>query len=108
MRKTFYNTFWFGISTGVLIQVIAFFFILVINKSLIGYTERSSFDFLAYLLDYEVGITEMIPKLLSLAAIADLLLFFLFIWTDLLKSARGVIAAALLLGLVIVYLKFIF
>jgi hypothetical protein len=106
MKKTFYNTFWFGITTGILIQALAFFFILVLNKSLIGYTERSAFEFLNYLLDYEAGTSEVIPKLLSLAAIADLALFFLYIWTEQLKSARGVIASALILGLVIVYLKF--
>ncbi len=106
MNKSILNTFLFGLLTGLVFQIIAFCVILILNKSLIGYTERSAFDFFSYLMDYEEGKSQIIPKLLSLSAIADLLLFFIFIWTERLKSARGVIAATLALGVVIVILKF--
>jgi len=48
----------------------------------------------------------MLSKVLSLAAIPNLLLFFLFIWTDRTLSARGVIFATLLVALVMLVLKF--
>lgn len=107
MKKSIYNSFLFGLGGGIIVLTIAFFILLFANKSVIGYTERSVFDFLSYLTDYEEGRTQIIPKLLSLSALADLLLFFIFIWTDNLKSARGVIASAFLLGIIIVLLKYI-
>jgi uncharacterized membrane protein SpoIIM required for sporulation len=107
MRKTFYDTFLFGILAGVVVQLISFYFILLLHKSLLGYTERSVVEFLQYLLNYDTGRTQIIPKLLSLSAISDLLLFFIFIWTNKLRSARGAIGSAFLLGIVIVILKFI-
>jgi hypothetical protein len=107
LKKPFLNTFLFGILTGIVIQLIAFYIVLVLNKSLIGYTERSAFDFFSYLMDFEEGRSNVIPKLLSLSVIGDLLWFFVFIWTDKLKSARGVIGSAFLTGIVIVILKFV-
>ena len=84
----------------------AVYILLFFHKSYVGYTERPVSDFLSYLMNYGTGRTQIIPKLLSLAAIPDLLLFFAFIWTDRLKSARGVIGSAFLLGIVIAILKF--
>ena len=74
---------------------------------MVGYTERSIFDFLSFFMGYDEGRAQIIPKLLSLSAIPELLLFFVFIWTDKLKSARGVIGSAFLLGIVIIILKLI-
>ncbi len=107
MKKAYLNTFLFGLITGVLIQLISFLILLYVNKSVVGYTERSSFEFLQYLMNYDTGREIIVPKLLSLAAIADLLLFFIFIWTEKLMSARGAIGAAFLMGLSIVLLKFV-
>ena len=50
--------------------------------------------------------TGMLSKLLSLAAIPNLLLFFLFIWTNRTFSARGVIFATFVVALVMLILKF--
>ncbi|RPI44538.1 MAG: hypothetical protein EHM46_02735 [Bacteroidetes bacterium] len=47
-----------------------------------------------------------LSKILSLATIPNLLLFFIFIWTDRTFSARGVIFATLVLALVMLVLKF--
>ncbi len=107
MKKTFSDSFLFGLITGLIIQVLAFFLILFLNKSLIGYTERSVFEFLDYLMGFAEGKSHIIPKLLSLAAISDLLLFFIYLWTNWLKSARGVIGSAFILGTLILLLKFI-
>jgi hypothetical protein len=48
----------------------------------------------------------MLSKTLSLATIPNLLLFFIFLWTDRTFSARGVIFATLLMALVMLVLKF--
>jgi hypothetical protein len=47
-----------------------------------------------------------LSKILSLATIPNLLLFFIFIWTDRTFSARGVIFATLIMALVMLVLKF--
>jgi len=50
---------------------------------------------------------NMLSKLVSLSAIPNLLLFFLFIWTNRNFSARGVIFATLLLAFIMLILKFV-
>jgi hypothetical protein len=105
MKKSIYNSFLFGILSGIGVQLISFYFIVLINKSILGYTERSVFEFLFYFMDFDTGRAQIISKLLSLAAIPDLLLFFIFIWTDRLKSARGVIGSAFILGIVVIIFK---
>jgi len=48
----------------------------------------------------------LLSKVVSLAAIPNLLLFFLFIWTDRTFSSRGVIFATLILAFLMLVLKF--
>ena len=50
---------------------------------------------------------DMLSKMVSLAAIPNLLLFFLFIWTNRNFSARGVIFATLLLAFLMLILKMV-
>ena len=47
-----------------------------------------------------------LSKLVSLSVIPNLLLFFLFIWTNRSFSARGVIFATLIVAMVMLVLKF--
>lgn len=49
----------------------------------------------------------MLSKVLSLATVPNLLLFFLYIWTQRNFSARGVIFATLLMAFVMLVLKFV-
>jgi len=49
----------------------------------------------------------MLSKVLSLATIPNLLLFFVFIWTRRNFSARGVIFATLLMAFLMLVLKFV-
>ncbi len=49
---------------------------------------------------------RILSKVLSLSTIPNLLLFFMFIWTDRTYSARGVIFATLVVALVMLVLKF--
>jgi hypothetical protein len=60
-------------------------------------------------LDFLVRFQDMgmLSKLVSLAAIPNLFLFFLFIWTKRNFSARGVIFATLLLAFIMMILKFV-
>jgi len=65
-------------------------------------SDRGFVDFLIYFQKM-----KMLSKVVSLAAIPNLLLFFLFIWTNRNFSARGVIFATLLLAFVMLILKFV-
>jgi hypothetical protein len=49
----------------------------------------------------------VLSKMVSLAAIPNLLLFFIFIWTDRYFAARGVIFATLLVAGAMLVMKFI-
>ena len=64
---------------------------------------------------YDVGLGEFLvslqkigalSKLISLSVIPNLLLFFLFIWTNKSFSARGVIFATLIVAMIMLVLKF--
>lgn len=48
----------------------------------------------------------MLSKVLSLCTIPNLLLFFIFIWTNRTFSARGVIFATCVVGFIMLVLKF--
>ena len=50
---------------------------------------------------------RMLSKVVSLAAIPNLLLFFIFIWTNRNFAARGVIFATLLLAFLMLILKLV-
>ena len=64
---------------------------------------------------YDMGLGEFLSsfqrigalsKIVSLSVIPNLLLFFLFIWTNRIFSARGVIFATLVVAMVMLVLKF--
>jgi hypothetical protein len=65
-------------------------------------SDRGFVDFLVYFQEM-----KMLSKVVSLTAIPNLLLFFLFIWTKRNFSARGVIFATLLLAFVMLILKIV-
>ena len=64
---------------------------------------KSDLGFVDFLQQFQQ--MDMLSKVVSLAAIPNLLLFFLFIWTNRNFSARGVIFATLLLAFVMLILK---
>ena len=66
---------------------------------------KSDHGFVAFLQQFQQ--MDMLSKLVSLAAIPNLLLFFLFIWTNRNFSARGVIFSTLLLAFVMLILKIV-
>lgn len=93
-RKRF-DTLLSGLIPGILLPLVALVVIWAIQS------EEGIFDFLRKFQHQKV-----LSKLVSLAALPNLLLFFLFIWTDRTFAARGVIFATLLLAFVMLVLKF--
>ncbi|MBE9519156.1 MAG: hypothetical protein IMY68_11325 [Bacteroidetes bacterium] len=65
-------------------------------------SDRGFVDFLVYFQEM-----KMLSKVVSLTAIPNLLLFFLFIWTNRNFSARGVVFATFLLAFVMLILKMV-
>ena len=78
--------------------------ILPLTTLIIIWVIRYDGGFLQFLKDFQqIG---LLSKAVSLAAIPNLLLFFLFIWTDRTFSSRGVIFATLVVAFLMLVLKF--
>jgi hypothetical protein len=96
MSKKKFDTLLTGLIPGIVLPVLVLLvFWIVKSKQTLG-------DFLV---DFQQ--MGMLSKVVSLAAIPNLLLFFLFIWTNRNFAARGVIFATLLLAFLMLILKFI-
>lgn len=92
-----YNTVYLGLVSGFLAPVLAFF---------AYYTWQ--FHELSFSAFWDILIARgVLAPMFSLSAIPNLLVFFIFIWTDRLYAARGVLAATFIIGAVIVVLKFL-
>ncbi len=55
----------------------------------------------------EVIIRKVSTQVISMCAVPNLLLFFIFIWTNKLLSARGVLAATFIIAFVVLIIKFL-
>jgi hypothetical protein len=91
-----YDKLLVGLLAGLLIPVIAF---LVSWKITFDGSLREYF--------YQFQTINRLSSLISLSAIPNLLLFFVFIWLDMYRGARGVIFATLILALLMVIIKFL-
>jgi hypothetical protein len=96
MKKNKLNTLGTGLITGFIIPVISFLGVAIYRMSL-GLSLK---DFISFL--NEAGI---LTQVISLCLIPNLLLFFIFIWTSRLISARGVIMSMFVFGFLILVLK---
>ncbi len=85
---------WWGLIPGIILPLTTLIIIWVI---------KYDGGFLQFLKKFQQF--GLLSKVVSLAAIPNLLLFFLFIWTDRTFSSRGVIFATLVAGAIIVILK---
>ena len=90
-----FNSLWWGVVPGILLPMVT-----MVVIWLIKYPEGGLFSFLKTFQQQGV-----LAKLVSLAALPNLGVFFLFIWSDRSFSARGVIFATLIIALVMVVLK---
>jgi len=94
MRNRFDNL-WLGLAVGVLAPALAVFLIV-----------KYVYPF-EHLQNYYEGIWMYIvaPRVLSLGSIPNLASFFLFIYTDRYKSARGVLGATIVFAIIVFILK---
>ena len=89
------NKFWIGFIPGIIVPVIALFVVYFQT-----YDSHSFSEFFRFL-------TRMgaLTKLLSLCVVPNLGIFFLFIWKDYLKGARGTLAATFTMAISITILQ---
>lgn len=95
MRDRIINKMWFGFLLGLLVPLIG---ALIFYHSLLEYSTIT---------DFIEGIKDayIFPKITALGAIFNLLLFFVFIWTNNDNASRGVVLSTVLYGLLAVVLK---
>lgn len=91
------NTIYTGALLGLFLPAVFLIIILLVRKD-----AHSLIEFLNIL--YDMGI---LSKIISICLIPNLLLFFVFLWSNQLKAARGVILAMFFAGLIIGLLKLI-
>lgn len=96
MREKRFDSMWHGLVPGFLLPpaTLVIFWLVKSDLGLWNFLQR--FQMLG-----------MLSKVLSLATIPNLLLFFVFIWTRRNFSARGVIFATLVMAFVMLVLKFV-
>ena len=92
-----WNKFWIGLTLGIVLPVIVFFLVYFI-----GYSETSFGEFLEY-----AFIMRALPKILSLCAVPNLAIFYLFLNKEYWYGTRGIIAATFLCTLGVVVIKFL-
>lgn len=97
MKTAKYNNIKLGILLGLLAPSIVYFLIY-----LFGFNAISFVDFFQLL--NEKGV---FTKILSLCGLANLLVFFIFIWTNRLMSARGVLIATFIFTIIVLLLRVI-
>jgi len=90
-----FNALIYGLIPGLLLPVIGM---------VVLWAVKYDGGFLEFLQEYQRR--GMLSKMVSLATIPNLLLFFVFLWTDRTFSARGVIFATLVVAFVMLVLKF--
>jgi len=96
--KSKLNNIYLGLITGISMPVTSFFLLYKIgydNFSVRGYIDLMS-------------AADILTKVLSLTVIPNLLLFFIFIWTNKLVSARGVLLSTIIYSVLIFVIKFLF
>ena len=95
--NTRFNRMYIGFIAGLLVPVLS----LIIFK-FTAFEDMSAGEFLRHMIS-----RGKLSSILSLGVIPNLLVFFIFIWLNYLYSARGVVAATLVFGLVVVLSKFL-
>ena len=81
-----WNKFWIGLTLGVVLPLVVFMMVF-----LIGYGQMPFGEFL--MVSFKM---KALPKILSLCAIPNLIIFYLFLNKEFWWATRGVIAATLL------------
>ena len=90
------NKQWHGYLLGALLPAISLVIIYFALASDFRFV-----DFIRYL-----NVRGDLSRALSLSVLPNLGLFFVFIWTDRLKAAQGVLGSTIILALIIVFMRF--
>ncbi len=97
MKARSFNNIVSGLIPGIITPAVLLAVIVIVRKNEYILSEY-------FKLIYDAGI---LPKLISICLIPNLLLFFIFIWSNRYLAARGVILSMFIAGLVIGILKII-
>ena len=97
IRTRRWNKFWIGLTLGVFLPLATFLLVYQI-----GYSDTPFSEFLQY-----AFVMGALVKILSMCAIPNLALFYLFLNKEYWYATRGVIAATLLCTLAVVVIKFL-
>jgi hypothetical protein len=90
-----YDQLFVGLISGVLLPVVAF---------VIAWMVISDDSLTTYFRQFQQ--LNRLSSLISLSALPNLLLFFIFIWLNIYRAARGVIFATLLLAFLMLIIKY--
>ncbi len=93
--KIQYNTQQIGLIAGLVVPLFV----------IIGFYNYRNVDSVSAFID-NIVYAGIFSELVSLCVVPNLLLFFIFMWTNRLKSARGVISATFIYAFVVIGLKF--
>jgi hypothetical protein len=93
----YWNKFWIGLALGIVLPIVVFFLVY-----LIGYSDTSFSDFMKF--SFIIG---ALAKILSLCAIPNLAIFYLFLNKEYWYATRGIITATILCTLAVVAIKFV-
>lgn len=96
MKRKFDNLI-LGLIVGVVVPIISYFFVLRFIYPF-QFADKSL---------HSIWIHLMAPKMISIGAIPNLAFFFLFIYTNRLKSGRGVLMATVLYAIAVLIMKLI-
>lgn len=90
------NNLWLGITSGMLLPIISLVIFYLSTYKNLGFIE-----YIKQLVSMNV-----VTQLVSLCVVPNLLLFFIFIWTNKLYSARGVLFATIIYTIIVFIIKF--
>lgn len=93
-----YDRYWFGLILGVLLPLILY--------PILRPLDPKNFEFIA--VSYNEALLKMIPMLLSRCIFPSALLFFLLIWSDFDKTAKGVLHTTVILTAILILIQIIF
>ncbi len=97
-KRQKYDAIPFGIVPGLITPALGFYIFYLIKN-----TSMPFLEFVQYL-----NGSGVVPQSITLGVIPNLLVFFLFIWTNKYQSARGVLLATMIYTVVILGYKYFF
>lgn len=91
------DNFFLGLALGIAAPIITLFIVYFVTFD--NYTLKEFFEFLKTM--------RVLTKLFSLCVVPNLGVFFLFVWPNYLKGARGTLTATFLTAFVVIAIQFL-